>query len=169
MASVTGVISQRIQLQLPSTGTPVSYPIQAALPKLDRTYATGTAAGMVDGAHCKTYTLAATPTTLDLTALTDPNGTAITCLRVREFAIQNLSQYPLVIGNAASNQWVGMISTTTGTLTIPPYGVHQFSDPSTVGAGNGAVVTSSSKNLKFDPGSNTVSFNLLIGMCSAVS
>jgi hypothetical protein len=171
MANVTGTIQQQARFGLPSVNAPLAYGVPAELPKLDRTYGTGTGAGQVDGIHCKTYSLVATSTTLDLTAMTDPNGATITCTtgRVREFILQNTSAFPIILGNAAATQWAGMLTVTTGTLTVPPGGIQHFSDPTTVGASAGAYVDATHKSLKIDAGANTVSFNLLIAFCSAQS
>jgi hypothetical protein len=44
-----------------------------------------------------------------------------------------------------------------------------FSDPVTVGASKGYIVSGTSKNLKIDPGSNVIVLDLLIAGCSAAS
>jgi hypothetical protein len=171
MASVTGKIIQQVNFSLPAAGTPIAYAIPAKMPALTREYTTGTGANQADGLHYKSYSLASTATTLDLTAMTDPNGAAITCTtgRIREFVLQNTSGFPLILGNAAATQWLGMISTTTGTLTVPPGGIHHFSDPTTVGSSAGAYVDATHKSLKIDAGAHTVTFNLIIAFCSAQS
>lgn len=171
MSAVTGKIIQNVNFELPAANTPIAYAIPAKMPSFSRNYTTGTGANQADGLHYKAYSLASTSTTLDLTAMTDPNGAAITCTtgRIREFVIQNTSAFPLILGNAASNQWLGMISTATGTLTIPPGGIHHFADPTTVGASAGAYVDATHKSLKIDAGAHTVTFNLLIAFCSAQS
>jgi hypothetical protein len=172
MATVTGTIQQQARFGLPAINAPSPFGVPAEMPKLDRSYATGTGANQVDGIHCKTYSLVATSTTLDLTAMTDPNGASITCTtgRVREFILQNTSAFPIILGAAAATQWTGMISAlaASGTVTVPPNGILHFSDPTTVGA-SGALVSASSKSLKIDAGANTVSFNLTIAFCSAQS
>jgi hypothetical protein len=170
MASVTATTRVQAQASLPSINLPTTVSIPADLPKLDKVYSAGTGANQVDGCHSKTYSLVATTTTLDLTALTDPNGASITCTtgRVREFWIQNTSSYSLIVGNAASNAWTGCLSS-TGTITIPAGGYFHFSDATSVGSGVGAVVDATHKNLKLDAGANTVTFNVLLLLCSAQS
>jgi len=171
MAFGSATISQQIKASLPSINLPTTYSVPCDMPKMDRVYSSGTGAGQVDGIHSKTYSLAATPTTLDLTAMTDPNGAAITCStgRIRSLWLQNLSNYAITIGAAASTQWLGMLGTTTSTLVVPPNGILTFSDPTTVGTSAGAYVDSTHKSLKIDPGANTVQFNLVILFCSAQS
>jgi hypothetical protein len=169
MSLATGTVQQQVKFGLPSINSPTAFNIPANMPTLDRSYNNGTIAGSIDGIHCKTYSLVATSTTLDLTAMTDPNGAAIVCTtgRIREFIVQNTSAFPLTIGAAAATQWIGMLGTTTSTLIVPPLGIHHFSDPSTVGASAGAYVDATHKSFKLDAGANTVTFNLLIAFCSA--
>ncbi len=143
------------------------------------TYANGTGSGQIDMLYAKKLTLAATPTTLDLTALTDLNGDALNFLRIREFIIQNLATtaaYVVTVGGAGSNAWLGFFGTTTSTLTMPTnvgatgnYATIQLSDPYTIGASTGAYVGASSKYLKLDPGANTIIVSVILAGCSAAS
>ncbi len=170
MGSPSGIITQQAMFSLPSTNTPVTFGVPANMPNMSRPYSSGTLANQIDGIHCKSYSLApSTPVTLSLAGLNDPNGNAITCTtgRVREFILQNTSGFPIVIGDAATNPWEAFISTSTGTVTVPPMGILQFSDPTSSGSGVGAVVTTSSYELLISGGTNAVTFSLLIGMCSA--
>jgi hypothetical protein len=121
MSAVTGKIIQQINFSLPATNTPIAYAIQAGMPNLTRQYATGTGANQADGLHSKLYTLISTSTTLDLTAMTDPNGAAIVCTtgRIREFVLQNTSGFPIILGNAAATQWLGPSSTCPEKCLLP--------------------------------------------------
>lgn len=135
-------------------------------------YKNGTAAGSVDLIYARQLSLvASTPQTLDLTNLTDLAGGAVNFARVRELAVQvvdTTAGHDINLGDAASNAWAAFWGA-TGTCTVHAGTILYRTDPTSVGSGVGAVVTSSSKNLKIDPGSNNVTINLLIVGCSAVS
>jgi hypothetical protein len=145
------------------------YAIPAEITNLTTNYGNGTGALQFDLLYNKKLTLSAAAQTLDLSAVTDAAGGAINFARIREFILYNPSAFPVTIGAAAATQWVGMLGTTTSTLTIPAGGRHYFSDPSSVGGGVGAVVTGSSKSLKLDPGANTLVLTLIMAGCSALS
>src|SRR5262245_18892644 len=55
------------------------------------TYTNGTGTSQCDLVYAKSLSLAATPTSLDLTSLTDLSGTSINFARVREVQIVNQS------------------------------------------------------------------------------
>jgi hypothetical protein len=172
MPTVNGTVQQKVDFGQASVGTPVSYSLKGESPNLTRSYAPGTAAGCVDQLHAKVYALVAAATTLDLTALPGVDGTNFSAARCREFYIRNLSTFVLTVGNAAATAWTGAgcpIGTATGTFAVPPGGIFLWSDPSTVGAGNGGIIDATHKSLKFDPGANNVSFELIMACCSAVS
>lgn len=135
-------------------------------------YANGTGAGQVNLIYAKQIALvASTPQTLDLTALLDLSGATVNFARVRELVVQVVtatSAFNAILGNAASNAWAPFWGA-TGTDTVFAGSIRYFTDPTSVGAGVGAVTSGTSKNLKLDPGSNNVTINLLIAGCTAVS
>lgn len=140
------------------------------------TYSNGTGAGAIDLLYAKQLSLAGTATTLDLTSLTDLSGASINFARVRFIWIFNLATtagYTITVGNAASNAFTGFLSS-TGTAVCYPgsssnYGRLIFEDPNSTGGSVGAVTGGSNKNLKLDPGANTISCFVVIGGCSATS
>lgn len=172
MSVVSGTVLQKVELSQTKSGVPSPYGMDAKSGMITRSYGNGTGAGAIDLLHCKSYSLAAAATTIDLTALADLESVNQNYARVREFYIRNTSAYPLFVGNAAATQWAvaqGPIVSATATFCVLPGGTFQWSDYSTVGASLGAYVDSTHKSLKFDPGANTVTFDLIIAGCSAVS
>lgn len=154
-----------------SSGVITSQTIPASI-ALTTQYANGTGAGQVDLIYAKQLTfVASTPQTLDLTALTDLGGGAVNFARVRELVIQIVTTtagFNLTLGDAAANAWAPFWGP-TGTDIVMAGSIRYFTDPTSVGVGVGAVVGSSSKVLKLDPGSNALVCNILIVGCSAVS
>lgn len=156
--------------QTVTSGVITSQTIPASI-ALTTQYQNGTGAGAVDLIYARQLTLAATPTTLDLTTLTDLSGAAASFARVREFAVQvvdTTTTHVVTLGNAASNAWAPIWGA-TGTNLVAAGSIYHVTDPTSVGSGVGYVVGASSKNLKIDPGSNTVVVNILIVGCSALS
>lgn len=156
--------------QTVSSGVVSAQTIPASI-ALTTQYQNGTSAGKIDLVYAKQLTLAATPTTLDLTSLNDLSGASVNFARVRELVIEivdTTAGHDVTIGDAASNAWAPFLGA-TGTYVIFAGTIYHVADPNTVGSGVGAVVTGSSKALKLDPGSNTVVVNILIAGCSAVS
>lgn len=179
MAVVTGTVNLNAAFnEVISSGVITSQNIPANLLQT-LSYTNGTGSGQVDLIYAKQLSLAGSATTLDLTSVTDLSGTSISFARVRELWIQNLATtaaYTVTVGAAATNQFVGFLGTTTSTCIIPTnvgatgnYAVVRFCDPYTTGASTGAYVDSTHKNLKLDPGANTISVNVLIIGCSAAS
>lgn len=134
-------------------------------------YAPGTAADQLDGVSYVLMTLlASTPQTIDLTALVDVFGVAITAARVRFLASKNLTGtdgiYTL-IGNNGSNDWLGMLSA-TGTArlwTSSPLndGLLLWNAPNTTAG----VVDATHKIIKYDPGTTAQTVLAIIGTASA--
>lgn len=130
-------------------------------PSLPLSFTNGTASLQWDLVHAKPYTLAATTQTVDWTSVTDPGGGSISFARSRLFLVFNpdtVAGHDLKIYAGASNGWAVM-----GLLANPSWaryggGFHLLCDPLSTGAGNGNVITSSSKNTVFDSGSNTITF-----------
>lgn len=144
----------------------------------------GTGAGKVDLMHAKQYSLAATPTTIDLTNLLDPNGGAVNFARVRliaAFVQSTTATYTVVMSPGASNGFI-LFTGSTGLITVPAGYTYTdvsgnvstiasklfIEDWASIGA-NGYITSGTTKTLKFDPGANTVTMNLLILGCSAAS
>lgn len=176
MANVSGSAQAALNMtQVVTTGVVSQQNLPANINQ-SINYTTGTGAGQVDLLYAKQLSLAASATTLDLTSLTDLSGASINMARVRFIWIFNLATtagYTITVGNAASNPFTGFLSS-TGTAVCYPgssssYGRLIFEDPQSVGGSVGAVTGGSNKNLKLDPGSNTVSCYVVIGGCSATS
>ncbi len=121
----------------------------------------GTAAGQVDTPYWSAPSLAATPTTIDLTSLTDPGGGSIDFARVRFFMVYNpntTAGHDVTVEQGASNGWSQI-----GTEVVRANGGFKILfDPQSTGSGNGMVVTGTSKTIKFDPGANTVTVFIVI-------
>jgi hypothetical protein len=137
---------------------------------LNCNFTSGTPADNLDGVSAVLLTLAAsTPQTLDLTALVDLFGNAITAARARFFYFQLVTPtdgHTVAIGNNGSNDFTGFVSS-GGTITLYPSsplngGFVLISAPNTTAM----VINSTHKNLKFDPGSNAASVLVLIGTAS---
>lgn len=148
-----------------TTGAVVNYQIPATV-SANLTYTNGTASNQVDTIYARQISLAATTTTLDLTSLTDPAGNSINFARVRELIVQNLSATAgrdVKIYAGASNGWAPLpASSDTNYLYARYSGVFRLSDPVSTGSGNGNVVSGTSKTIVLDPGSNTISVNVII-------
>lgn len=156
--------------QTVTSGVITSQTIPASI-SLTTQYKNGTGAGSVDLIYAKQLTLAATPTTLDLSSLTDLAGGSVNFARIREMAIQvvdTATTHIVTLGDAASNAFSAFWGA-TGTDIVFAGSIRYFTDPTSVGAGVGAIVDSTHKNFKMDPGANTVVINILIVGCSAVS
>lgn len=168
MATVTGTRSLAATFtHLVSTGVITPQKLAAGI-SVELAYATsGTGAGQGDLLYAKQLTLAATPTTLDLTALPDVSGATVNFARVREHGVQvvtTTSGRAVILGGAATNPWAHVNG-----VIVPAGGVVYFADPSSVGSGIGAVVTATSKSYKLDPGANSIVVNVLFLGASAVS
>lgn len=170
MANVTGTVRTNIAFQIAGTGW-LSGSAQSVAPPTtpQSTYANGTAANAVDLIYATTLTLSATPTTLDLTSLTDPLNGAVAFARVREVYIRNNATtdgWNLVVGPGASNGWAGTSQFFGASSTVnvgpstanPNTGKLAFSAPNTTGY----VVDGTHKTLKLDPGANTFTVEILI-------
>lgn len=148
-----------------STGVITPYQIPATI-AANLSYGTGTGSNQVDTMYGKQLSLAATPTTLDLTSLTDPAGISITFARVREFIVVNLSTtagQDVKIEQGASNGWAMLPANASANPLYARYsGSARISDPVSTGSGNGNVAGSTSKTVELDPGANTVSVYVLI-------
>jgi hypothetical protein len=130
----------------------------------------GTATVQVDTIHAKTYTLAASATTIDLTSLTDPAGNSISFARVREFVVTNadtVATHTVKVSSGAATA-VAWLPPAANALVLQPQGAGSspgridLSDPNGTGAGVGYIVDSTHKTITFDPGAFTIAINVLI-------
>lgn len=128
-------------------------------------YTAGTGALQFDGLHFKPYTLAAATTTIDLTALTGIGGESLTVNRAREvlgFNPDPTAGHDVKFYQGASNGWAKAPLSANPLWAYANNGSFRLSDPNSTGGGNGAVITSTSKNVVLDPGANTVTIYLLV-------
>jgi hypothetical protein len=133
--------------------------------------ASGVAADQCDLIYARPLTfVASTPQTLDLTALTDPAGNAISFARVRFLAIRirdTTAGHVLLVGGAGTNEWGGFLSS-GAILTVFPStaandGFFLLPAPNTTGI----VVSGTSKLLKLDPGAVALGIvDVVIAGCS---
>lgn len=172
MAVVTGTSQLSVGAnQTVTSGLINTQTLPASISKTSQ-YSNGTGAGQIDLLYAKQLTfVASTPQTLDLTALVDLSGATVNMARIREIVIQVVTttvDFDLTVGAAAADPWAPIWGT-TGTHKVFAGSTFYFSDPNTVGAGNGAFTSGTSSDLKLDPGSNAMVVNVLISGCSAVS
>jgi hypothetical protein len=88
-----------------------------------------------------------TPTTLDLTALTGPLGSAVSFASVVAIYVYNTSAHPIGVGNAGSNPFAPGWSESTHVETVNA-GSRWVKENN----GTAWTVDSTHKNLMFDPG-----------------
>lgn len=172
MAVVTGTSTVNGGFnQVVTSGLVTSQTIPAAL-SLTTQYINGTGAGQINLLYAKQLSLvASTPQTIDLNALPTVDGVTSAYVRVREFILQVVTttvDFNVTLGAAASNPWAALWGT-TGTQVVMAGSIFYFTDPTTVGASKGAIVSGTSKAVKIDPGSNNVTVNLIIAGCTAAS
>ena len=138
--------------------------------RLQSYFVSGTGADKVDGIATLLLPLvASTPQVINLQALTDPLGLALTVTKVRFIVIKNLSVTDgqiLVVGGAGVGEFNGFLSS-GATLAVYPSslgndGFVLFSAPS----GTGYPVSGTSHLLKLDPGAFSFSAAVLIGTSS---
>jgi hypothetical protein len=172
LAVVTGNVRSSIAFSLTGAGWLGGAQLSVAPPTTPQSnYGNGTTAGNVDLIYAATLTLSATPTTLDLTSLTDPLNGAVAFARVREFYLRNNATtdgWTVVVGGGAANPWAGasQFLQASSTVTVGPStsstspctGKLAFAAPNTTGY----VVDGTHKTLKLDPGANTLTVEILI-------
>jgi hypothetical protein len=166
MATVSVNATPAYQLQQTGTGILAGVNVSKTESLKAQFTNSGVTADSCDLLHIKTYSLvASTPQTIDLTALIDVFGNAVSFAKVRLFLIRinaTTDAYTVLMGNAATNPWNAIVSG-TATITIYPAtanndGYMTFTAPNTTGM----PVSGGSKSIKFDPGANAVSFDLII-------
>lgn len=158
--------STTVTTQSSETNANANLPAYAIGPTVwSATFNNGSAADQVEQSYIATLSLAATPTTLDLTALVDPLGKTTNFAAVREVKLRNKSTTDgqnVTVKPGASNGWTGVLNS-TGQLTLYPStatnsGMLVLTAPNTTGA----VVSGTSKTLALDPGANTISVDIEI-------
>lgn len=134
-----------------------------------QSYTNGTGSGKGTIRYIVQLALAAAVQTIDLTALTDVFGNALTFATngVKAIAVINLSTttaFVLKVSPGASNPWIGTAAPNAG-----PF--NGATDVQIIGAGgkwcqeapiDSFGVSATSKTIKFDPGANTFNANLWI-------
>jgi hypothetical protein len=129
-------------------------------------YTQGTGALQADGLYFKPIALAAsTPQTLDLTALTGIGGESLTVNRVRELILFNpdaAAGHHVKLYQGATNPWAIAPASANPLWARANNGSARISDPNSTGSAVGNVVTSTSKTIVLDPGTNAVTVYLLL-------
>lgn len=162
-----------------SSGVLTPYNVPAPISQV-LSYSNGTGAGQYNQLHCKKYSLAATPQSIDLTSILLVDGTTGNMARVRESFFLMLSQtsaHKAIIDTTVSNGFKGLGDGSTGSkrslLGVPAniitFNYDHWSDWYSVGAGVGGVTSSTSKIVSLDPGANSFDVLAIILGCSAVS
>jgi hypothetical protein len=155
---VPGVVfTQRTTLVTGATRS-VDVRLPANLSAID--FTSGTGADQVNVVWSDTRTYSATPTTFDLTTLASAatNTGAAAFNNVKIFAVfNNDTTNNIIVGNAASAQFTGPLSSGTTTITIPPRCGVLFYNRNANGWD-----AATAKNLKIDPGANNVSASVVL-------
>jgi hypothetical protein len=158
-ASVTpGVVLNQTTTLTTGSARTISARLPANLAPVE--FTSGTGASQVDLVWTDTRTYSATPTTLDLSTLAaaSTNSGAATFNNIKIIAIfNNDTTNSLIVGNAASAQFTGPLSSGTTTITIPAGCGFVFYNK---GANGWDAATA--KNLKIDPGANNISATIAI-------
>lgn len=181
MANVSGSIQVSVAAtQVVTSGLVSTQNLPASITQA-LNYSSGTGAGQVNLCYAKALTLNATPTTLDLTSILALDGSTVNFARVRELFVMNLASaggQVLTVGSSggvgsAFSAFQGASGTTVVhpaiTSSVASATMLRWSDPSNVGASSGAVTGASNKNVKLDPGANSITVQVVILGCDAVS
>ena len=152
-------------------GQSVAVPIPASFRSVFQS--SGTLLDQCNLVYCATLTfVVSTPQTLDLTSLLDIFGVTANFARVRLVAIRNNSTTngaTLAVGSNGTNDWLGLTpGAATTTVTVYPStaindGFVIYQMPNTTGA----VVGSTNKIIKLNPGTNAFTVDILIAGCNA--
>lgn len=132
--------------------------------------ASGVAADQINLNYVATLSLAATPTTLDLTALTDRYGNAVNFARVRSLTIKNKSQtdsQTVTVSPGGTNGWTALLGTGSTLIVQPSSSLNDAGVILTAPNTTGWVVSGTTKTLKLDPGANTIAVDIEINGCNA--
>jgi hypothetical protein len=174
MASA-GVVSGSVSLtasfaEFITSGVINSQTLNAALSALglaagNLNFTNGTGSNQIDLLYAKPLTLAAATTTVDFTSVTDPGAGSIAFARARFFMVYNpdtTASHDVKVYAGASNGWAPLGPSTSPQWARNNGGFLLFLDPVSTGAGNGNVVTATSKNVVFDPAANTVTVYVIM-------
>lgn len=124
----------------------------------------GTGSLQADTLYAKPLLLSATPTTVDFTSFTDPGNASCSLARSRVFFVFNpavTAGYDVKIEQGASNGWAVVPPSSSPAYARYGGGFYLVTDPTSTGAGNGNVITSTSKTVTFDPGANTITIYVI--------
>jgi hypothetical protein len=132
---------------------------------------TGTGSGQANLCFNEQVTfVASTPQTFNMQTWLDPFGNVLNFVRVREFVIQVFSTtagFNIELYSAASDG-VAFLPPIANFIPIYAGGMYIFRDPISTGAGNGALITSTTCNFTINPGANAVVVNILAAGGTAV-
>ena len=168
-AVVSGTVNTNISFgqQITTSVTPYTAPAAA---QFTNTYSNGTGSNQVDTLYAKAIVLSAAPTTVDLTNFTDVGGnTSVSLARVREWSSTTWTPT-----RPTPSRWPPA-APTAGPCSLPN-GAPRRSPPTAASCGSATrrppdrqrhVVTSSSKTVTFNPGSNTVTIYVIAAGGSA--
>lgn len=136
-------------------GAPLTNPtIQSALQSLNQSYVIGSAAGTFNWGSIGLRTVtAASPETIDLTTTllsTDGTTCVFTDVQVLIAVASAANTGNLLIGNAGSNAWSGLLGATGVATVLPGFTLGIWG-----AAATGYVVDSTHKNIKVDFSSGT--------------
>ena len=143
-----------------TTGATVEKPVKLPNQWTPTEWSDGSGAASVNLAWTDTRSYTTSGTTLDLSGLsaaaTNTGAAAFTAVKVLRIK-NNDPTNTLVVGNAASAQFAGPLSSATTTFTIPAGGELMLVNPSA-----GGWTTTSANNLKIAAGASTVSATVSI-------
>jgi len=124
--------------------------------------ASGTSASQADLVWSDTRTLAATSENLDLAgSLSGALGTTVTFAKVSGIIIRNntaTAAAKLLVGGAASNQFINWVANSSDILQIGPSGILFLTSP----VDGYAVTAATGDILKIDSGAATISYSIVI-------
>lgn len=118
------------------------------------------AAGTCDIVYSHHFTLAASPTSINLQSLAGPNGETFVCAHVRFIALRitSLDGKTLAIGAAGSNEFDGFLGNGDLFTAYPGSPYILLNAP----LATAPVVDSTHRLIKVDPGANTVDVDVVI-------
>lgn len=172
-ASTASVASNLLQIKaiISNSYGGLSTPGSVSLPSINGpSFTYGTGAGKFSLVGFSGGSLAATAANIDLTTLTDGQGNSCSSLtKVRGLMVLNFSTADsLVLGDAVTNPWSALWGA-TGTHELRPGRTNPTTgqvEPGlfleTCGDATGYAVSGTSKVLKIDPGSATISYFLAL-------
>ncbi len=145
-----------------SAGRLTSYVVPVQL-SVSTSYADGTAANQANRVYQFSGSAAGAPVSIDLSTVVCADGTT-GFTKVRELIIFNdatNAAYTLAFGNdgVGTNLFIPMLAGTTPQVAIEPSFPQRFGKP--IGT-TGWTVDSTHKNIRLDPGVNTVAYRVVV-------